>query len=141
MSKADRFAGGLTPEKTALSLGDRPLLAAERGGDSLRDIVLHREQVFDRPVVALGPDVAAGGGFDELGGHANPLADRLDAALKNIFHAEVATDLADVDRLALIDRGGIASDDEKVLGVGEIGNDVFGDPICEPLPIWDRPQY
>ena len=101
----------------------------------MRDIVLNREQVIDRPVVTLGPDVAAGGGFDELGGHANPLAQRLDAALKNIFHVEVATYLADVDRLALVDLGGIASDDEKVLRVGEIGDDVLGDPICEPRPL------
>jgi hypothetical protein len=88
------------------------LVAAECGGDSLRDFVLHREQVVDRPIIALGPDLAAGGGFDELGGHANLVAHRLDAALHNIFHVEVTTDLADVDRLALVELGGIASDDD-----------------------------
>ena len=106
----------------------------------MRDIVLHRKQVIDRPVVTLRPDVAAGSGFDELGGHANPLTHRLDAALENIFHVEVATYLSDVDRIALIDPGGIPSDDDKVLGVGEISNDVLGDPICEPLPFWIVPN-
>jgi hypothetical protein len=47
--------------------------------------------------------------------------------------------LSDVDRIALIDPGGIPSDDDKVLGVGEISNDVLGDPICEPLPFWIVP--
>ena len=40
------------------------------------------------------------------------VAHRLDAALENIFHIDVATDLADVDRLALVQLGGIASDDD-----------------------------
>ena len=71
--------------------------ATECGGDSLGDFVLHREQVIDRPIVALGPDLAAGSGFDELDGHANLVAHRSDAALENIFHVEVATDLADVE--------------------------------------------
>ena len=66
-----------------------------------------------------------------MGGHPDPLARRLEVALENIFHAEVATYLADVERLALMDLGGIAGDDDKILRVGEIGNDVFGDPICE----------
>ena len=98
--------------RAALGLRDRSLGASYRGSDFLRDIVLHREQIIDRPIVAFRPDVAAGAGFDELGGHTNPFAYRLDAALKNVFHAEVATNLADVDRLALIDLGGIASDDD-----------------------------
>ena len=45
------------------------------------------------------------------------------------------TYLAHVDRLALVDLGGIASDDDEVLGVGEIGNDVFGDPIGKAVPL------
>ena len=56
--------------------------------------------------------MTAGGNFDELGVHANLFAHRLDAALENIFHVEIATDLAKVDRLALLELGGIASDDD-----------------------------
>ena len=64
----------LTPKKSTLGLRDRSLGASYRCSDSLRDIVLHREQIIDRPIVAFRPDVAAGGGFNELGSHANPLA-------------------------------------------------------------------
>jgi hypothetical protein len=42
--------------------------------------------------------------------------------------------LADVDGLVLVDLGGIAGDDDEVLRVREIGNDVLGKPIREPLP-------
>jgi hypothetical protein len=43
--------------------------------------------------------------------------------------------LADVDRLALIDLGGISSDDAEVLGVGEISNDVLGNAIGKAVPL------
>ncbi len=62
------------------------------------------------------------------------LAQRLDGALEDVLHVEVAADLTDVGWLALVDLGGIPSDDDKVLGVGQISDDVLCDPISEPLP-------
>ena len=102
---------------------------------SIWQLEVSRTQVFDRPVVALGPDMAAGVGFDQLRGHTNPLVHRLDAAFENIFHVQVAAYLADVGRLALVDLSGIAGDDDEVLGVGEIGNDVLGNSVGKAVPL------
>src|SRR5206468_10433387 len=64
-------------------------------------------------VVALGPEVIAGGRVHELRRDAHAVARTLHAALQDVAHAEVAAHLADLHRPALVgeDRG--ARDDEE----------------------------
>ena len=127
--------GRLAPEKAALGLRDRPLGAGYRGGDSLRDIALHREQIIDGPVITLGPDVTAGGGFDELGGHANPLANRLDAAFEHVSDAKIAADVSHVRGLALVNFSRIPGDDKQIFGVRQVCDDVLGNPVGKAIPL------
>ena len=63
---------------------------------------------------------------------------RLDAALEHVADAQLLADLAHVDRLALVGRGGVAGDHAQVGVAGEVGDEVLGDPVGEPLPAWGR---
>src|SRR6476660_9131662 len=110
-------------------------MAGEGGSNVLCNIALHVEQVRSGAVIPIRPNVAACSCIYELGSHPNLVAKRLNAAFENVFHVEVAAYLADVGRLALVDLGRIAGDDDKVLGVGEIGNYVLGNAIGKAVPL------
>ena len=78
-------------------------LRFDRGNDGLGDLVLHREDVLDAAIVALGPDVAAGRNIVELRGDAHTVAGLAHAALEDIVDAEVRGDLLQVNGFALVD--------------------------------------
>src|SRR5229473_1989862 len=61
-------------------------------GDCYRfgNLVLYREDIGEIAVVALGPDVVASLGFDQLGGHTDPIAGLTHAAFEHIAHSEFA---------------------------------------------------
>ena len=75
----------------------------------------------------------AGGGLDQLGGDPDPLRLGLQAALEHVAHAELAADLAHVDALALERLDGVAGDDQELAGAGELGDEVLGEGVGEPL--------
>ena len=128
-----------SPQASTLSgclpAGPESLLGVEmrldRGHDLLGDVVLHREDVVQLAVVLLGPDVLAAPGVDQLAGDAQPPAGRAHAALQHVAHAEVARDLAHVDRAALVGEGRVAGDHEQPAQPGERGDDVLGDAVGE----------
>ena len=64
----------------------------DRGDDALGDVVLHGEQVLQHAVVAIGPDVLAGLGFDQLAGDADAPVGHAHAAFEHVAHAELARD-------------------------------------------------
>ena len=88
-------AGRLAHRALLLGLGDG---RSDRGGDRLRDLVLHREDVDEVTVVALGPDVLPGFGLDQLSGDADAVAGFPQAAFEHITHTELAPDLLHIDR-------------------------------------------
>src|SRR6266403_2643021 len=88
-------------------------LRLDRDDDARRDLVLEREEVGQRPLVALDPDFASGAGIGEVHPDADTLAGPLDAAFEDVAHAEFAADLLHVDRSALVCEGRIAGDDEE----------------------------
>ena len=88
-------------------------LRLDGGDDCFGDLVLHREHVGEVAVVALRPDVAAGGDVVELGGDAHALARLAQAALEEVAHAELLGDLPEMDGPALVDEGGVAGDHEE----------------------------
>ena len=100
-----------------MARGTKPLLGVEmrldRRDDALGDVVLHGEQVFQHAVVAVGPDVLAGLGLDQLAGDAQAPVGHAHAALEHVAHAEIARDGAHVGRLVLVDEGRIPRDDEQ----------------------------
>jgi hypothetical protein len=101
--------------------------------DAARDFVLHREDILEIPVVALGPDVAAALGVDKLRVNAHFHARLAHAAFEHVPHAELPADLLDVDALLLEGEGRVAGDDEQARDFGDVGDDVFGDAVGEVL--------
>ena len=65
------------------------------------DFVLHTEEIAERPVEPLGPQVTAGLGVYELNIDANTAPVSSDGAFKHITNTELFADLLDVDILAL----------------------------------------
>src|SRR5207245_2840934 len=88
----------------------RDQLYVDGTGQPGRDLVLHVEKVGPLLVEAFGPQMHAALGIDELRIESHPLAGVLDAAFENVSHADLAADLAGVDRLALISERGAARD-------------------------------
>ena len=85
-----------------LAAGKRDLGHVDRGadgaGDPLGDVILEVEEVVDDAVVAVGPEMRAGNGVDELRRDADAVAGLAHAPFEHVAHAEGAGDLADVDR-------------------------------------------
>src|SRR5262249_26084358 len=79
----------------------------DRGDDARGDVVLHREDVSQIPVVALGPEVGTGGRIDKVGGNAHALPGSAHATLEDIADAKIAADLFKVDRFSLVRECGI----------------------------------
>ena len=114
---AARFGGGeLLPE---------PI------GEAGDDLVLHVEEIGDGLVEALGPEVRAGLGVDQLHVDAHAVSAALHAAFEHIAHVELAADLLQVDGLALVGEGGVAADDEGAGNAREVGRQALGHAVDE----------
>ena len=108
-------------------------LRLDRGDDGLGDLVLHREHVDESAVVALRPDVAAGGDVVELRRDAHAVAVLAHAALDHVADAELLGELLHVDGFALVDERRVARDYEEPAQLGQRGDDVFADAVGEIL--------
>src|ERR1700731_2610065 len=76
------------------------------------DLVLNRKDVFERAVVALGPEMMAARRVDKLRCDAHARASLSHAAFEHVAHAEIAADFAHVCRFAFVSERPIARDDE-----------------------------
>ena len=114
----------------SLRLG-RNQFAAQLIGEARDDLVLHVEQVGDRLVEPVGPDVVARRGVDELGVDPHPARAALNAAFEDVTDIEFPADLLGVDRLALVGESRIARDDDRVGKPGEIGCETLGHAVHE----------
>ena len=79
----------------------------------LGDLILDGEDVVERPVVALRPEVSAALRLDELPGDPNPVAALPHATLEDVTDPELPADLADVNVAALVREARVASDHEQ----------------------------
>ena len=66
-------------------------------GEAGYDLVLHVEEISDWLVEALGPEVRAGLGFDQLHVDAHPVSRALHAAFEHVANVEFAADLLEID--------------------------------------------
>jgi hypothetical protein len=114
-------------------LFDAAELDRQRLDDLVHDLVLCGEDVVQLAVEAVGPQMAAALGVDQLGGDAHAVAGLADRAFQHEAHAELAADLLHLHRPALVGEGGIARDHEQRLDLGEIGDQVLGDAVAEIL--------
>src|SRR5208282_2311958 len=85
----------------------------DRGGGAGGDLVLHRKNIGEVAVIALGPEMPAGRRLDQLRGHPHSIAGLAHAAFKHVAHAQLAPDLFHVDRAALEGEARVARDDEQ----------------------------
>jgi hypothetical protein len=81
--------------------------------DALGDVVLHRKDILEFPVIALGPQMGPRGSVNELHRNVHPLRCTLHAALQQVSDSQFATDLFGAFRHTFIDKGGVTGDDEK----------------------------
>ena len=104
---------------------------AERGGDGAHDIVLQGQHIDGIAVIAVGPQVIAALGLDELCGDPQAVADAAHAALDQVADGEFAADARDVEVAAAILEGRVARDDEQRAEARQLGDDVLGDTVAE----------
>src|SRR5215471_7503898 len=120
-----------------LSYGPSELGIEDGRGDrdrhSLRDIVLHREDVGEIAVIAFSPDVLAGLRLDELPSDTDAIACFTQAAFEDVAHPELAPDLLHVDRTALVGEAGVSRDDKQRGIARERSDNVFSDAVGEEL--------
>src|SRR5580704_11368283 len=75
--------------------------------------------------------MASRGGFNQLTGNSHPASHFPYAALQHIADAQFATDLLDVDGLALVRERGVASDDEQRLEPGQGRENILDNSVSE----------
>ncbi|MEY9163431.1 hypothetical protein ABIE78_001550 [Sinorhizobium fredii] len=68
---------------------------------------------------------------DQLGVDAHAPSGASCAPLQQVAHAKVLGDFADVHHLSFIGKGRVACDDEQTGAPGQVGDQVFGQPIRE----------
>ncbi len=103
-----------------LELGSRELRLEPRD-DGVRDLVLNVKEIGSRTIEAPGPKVIAGLGFDQLDRHAQPIANRTQAAFDDISHPKLAANLPDVALLSFVRKRGVTSDDKKTRDLNRTG--------------------
>src|SRR5207244_5979560 len=81
-------------------------------GDAQCNAVLELEHCFARAVEAIGPQMRAARGVDQLRGDAHSAARLADRAFEHIADAQFAPDLLHIDGLALIGEARIARSEE-----------------------------
>ncbi len=124
-------------------VGVRGLFGAPRlGGDEFGvqrarqardDLVLHVEEIGQRLVEPLGPEMIAGFGVDELDVDAHAVSAALNAALEDIADVQLAPDLLQIDGFALVGESRVAPDHERASNARKIGRQALRDPVDEML--------
>ena len=120
------FSGRL---RRARSISDLSQVRLNGSDDAHRQEVLQGKYLAHLAIVAVSPDAGTGFGFAQLPGHAHLASRATHAAFENITHAEFASDRPDVNRLAFVDEGRVARDDEQPLDAGEAGDDFLDHPV------------
>ena len=105
----------------------------ERRRDLVRDVILHREQIGELPVVLVRPERLARPHVGQLHGDADPVAGQTHAAIDDAAHAQLARHpLEPVPRRVVLRRGGAAQHPQRG-DAGELGGDLLGHPGAEVL--------
>jgi hypothetical protein len=85
-------------------------LGIERVGEPSDDFVLHVEEVGDRFVETVRPQMIAALRVDKLDVDTYPVCRALDTSFEHVAHVELAPDPFQIDRFALVAEGGISPD-------------------------------
>src|SRR5258708_37786832 len=85
----------------------------DRADNACGDAVLKVENILERTVKPIRPQMHAVRHIDQLPSDAYAITGLAHAAFKHIAHAELTSDLLDADGLALVGEARIARDDEE----------------------------
>ena len=94
-------------------------------------LVLQRKDILDLTVITFGPNLRPGRRVGQLTGDAQVVSGLANASFKNVTHAELASDLFDIDSFALVGEARIAGDDKKAFDSREAADDVFDHAVGE----------
>src|SRR5262249_24912853 len=83
-------------------------------------------------VPALRPQMSIAGPVDQLRRYADLVAFTLDGALEDISGIQIPGDLPQIDQLAVVDVGRVASNHVHLAIARQIIDDVLGQPVGEP---------
>jgi hypothetical protein len=100
------------PSSRAAHLG-RLQRRLDDAGNAEGDPILQFEDIFQRAVEAISPQMRTGERIDQLPGDAHLRARLAHRAFKDIADPQIAPDLFHVDGAALVGEGRIAGDDEE----------------------------
>ena len=115
---------------------ERPVVAGQGADEPGQHLVAHGEEIVRGPVEALGPDMGAGAGVDELRRDADAARRQLEAALEHMGDAEFAADLAHVGGPVGVDVDGVAGDHSEAVGARQLRDHVLGEGVGETrLPL------
>ena len=126
-----RRVGVRGPFRPSRFSGDE--LGVQRARQSRNDLVLHVEEIGQRIVEPLGPEMIAALGVDELHIDAHAVPAALNAALEDIADVQLAPDRLHVERLALVGKRRVAGNDVSAPNAREIGRQALRDPVDEML--------
>jgi hypothetical protein len=77
--------------------------------------------------------VSAARRFNELARYADAIARLAQTAFEHVPDTKLAASLLNIDRAALVGKGGIARDNEQPLDARQPGNNVFNDTVNKIL--------
>ena len=89
------------------------------------------KDVLQGPVIALGPEVVARGGIDQLRRDPYLLLGLQHTAFQYIPHAHLPPHVLHLHRLAFVGESGVAGDDKETGDLGEITGEDFGEAVAE----------
>src|SRR5438094_6837075 len=95
----------------------------DHAGNAASHFVLEVEDVLERAVEPIGPEMRAGFGIDQLPCDPHPVAGLAHRAFEHVAYAKFARDTLHLDRLPLVGEARIARDYEKPANTGERGDD------------------
>ena len=99
--------------------------------DAAGDLVLDREDVGQRAVVALGPDLTARGAVDQPDGETEPVAGTAHAAFQHMADPKPGAGIDRRARARLQGETGLACRHEQPGDLRELGDQVLGDALGE----------
>src|SRR5438128_387236 len=117
-------------ESTLLPQGELELQGCH---NLLHDFILQSKNVFQRPVIALGPQVIVLGGINQLGSDAHLSVGLAYAAFQHVPYTQLFAQFWYFYCLPFVKEGGVTRNDKEARDTGEGTGEVLGDTIAKIL--------
>ena len=108
-------------------------LPGDRRGDAAAQLFFQAEQIGQRRVVALAPDLVAGRGFDQLHGDANLLGRPANTAFNQVVDAKFRRNFTQAFDLLLESKTGVARFYNETREQVQMQDNAFRDTVAEIL--------